>query len=115
MGNPFLKRTTGIGRTGVESEKKTAKRLKGRQTLASGAQLGDKGDIEFQLGDMEVRAENKSTQKDSYRLHYKELCKIVNEAVEQNQSPAFIINFTSGNGTPRKHGRWLMLPLEFLK
>lgn len=115
MVNPFLKRTEGIGRTGVESEKKTAKSVKGRQTVSSGNQLGDKGDIEFQLGDMEVRAENKSTQKDSYRLHYKELRKIVNEAVEKNQTPAFIVNFTSGNGAPRKHGRWLMFPLEFLK
>ncbi len=113
--NPFLKRTEGIGRTGVASERKTAKSLKGRQTISSGNQLGDKGDIEFQLGDMEVRAENKATEKDSYRLQYEELCKIVHEAVAKNQVPAFIINFTSGNGKPRKHGRWLCFPVEFLK
>jgi len=115
MANPFLKRISGIGRTGIESEKKTAKSVKGRQTISSGNQLGDKGDIEFQLGDMAVRAENKSTQKEFYKLYYKDLCKITHEAVEQNQSPAFIVNFTSGNGKARKHGRWLCLPLEFLK
>ena len=115
MANPFLKRTAGIGRTGIESEKKTAKSLKGRQTRASGAMVGDKGDIEFQLGDMEIRAENKATEKDFYRIQYGELCKIVHEAVAKNQVPAFIVNFTSGNGKPRKHGRWLCFPVEFLK
>lgn len=105
--NPFLNRQTKtkIGETGNRSEKKTAKRLGGRQTPASGAMAGAKGDIELPA----FLVEAKSTIKESISLKREWLTKISGEALGKNKAPCVAITFTTENGLPKPRGKWILI------
>ena len=99
------------GDTGRKAEKKTAKRVKGDLTPASGAMDGAKGD--FTLPG--VLAENKSTVKDSFSVKYEHLQKISQEARAVGRVPALFFQFTRGDGSPHPSGEWVCIPEHLWK
>ena len=105
-GNPFLSRTRGIGVSGREAERKSAKRLGARLTPNSGAMTGAKGDMS--LGDFLIEA--KSTVADSVGLKLDWLAKISGEAAATGRKPALSVTFTRPDGTPVRHGKWVLVP-----
>ncbi len=108
--NPFMARVGAavIGRTGRLSERRTAKRLKAVQTIASGS-LGQKGDM--QLRDFLIEA--KSTTDRSLRVAYEWLFKISKEAGMAGKTPALAVTFVDDAGRPIDCGNWVMVP-EYL-
>jgi hypothetical protein len=105
MNNPFLYRGKNP-RHGDKAEKRTAKRLGGQLTPASGALLGAKGDIQLPG----VLMENKATSKGSMSLKLDWLLKITQEALEKRKTPALAIQFVTENGEPIRGGNWVMVP-----
>lgn len=105
--NLFLNRQTKnkIGETGNQSEKKTAKRLGGKPTPASGALAGAKGDIELP----KFLVEAKSTIKESISIKREWLMKISGEALAKGKAPALVVTFTTENGTPKPRGKWILI------
>lgn len=106
--SPFEKRQDArlTGHHGRKAEEKTAKRLKGTLTPASGALAGAKGDMS--VGDFLV--ENKATVSEAYSLKMSVLLKIYQEALEVGKKPALAVQFTSLTGTSEKRGRWVCIP-----
>jgi hypothetical protein len=94
-----------IGDTGRKAESRTAKRLSGRLTPASGASIGAKGDIHTPT----FLIENKSTVKESISLKLDWLRKITTEARGVDRSPALAIQFTDEAGRPLRNGRWMCI------
>lgn len=113
MTNPYLnrKKSKNVGDTGRTSEKNLAKRLGGRQTPASGAVDGAKGDIVLPNS----LCEAKSTIKDSIGIQYGWLNKISGEALSQNRFPLLSVVFTTENGNPKPRGSWVMIPEHIFK
>lgn len=111
--NPFLKRQTKnkIGETGNQSEKKTAKRLGGTQTPASGALAGAKGDIELP----KFLVEAKSTVKESLSLKREWLMKISGEALAKGKAPCVALTFTTDNGTPKPRSKWILITEQMFR
>lgn len=111
--NPFFRRQrrAGIGAGGRRAEKKTAQRLGGRQTAASGALDADKGDFSVQ----DWLVENKSTQNASLSLKLEWLQKISREAMPNGKVPALAVQFTNADGTPARAGSWVMVPEHVFK
>ena len=106
-GNPYTSRKDkNIGASGRSSEDRTNKRMGGRQTPASGAMVGAKGDI--QLGDILLEA--KSTTATSMTVALNWLLKIAGEASRVGKVPALSVTFVTANGTPRQDGAWVMIP-----
>lgn len=93
-------------RHGTKAEQKLAQRIDADLTPASGAIDGAKGDMTTE----EFRIESKATLKDSFSVKYAYLCKIAQEAAEQNQMPAFAFQFVSPDGKPRPTGSWIAVP-----
>lgn len=105
--NPFLRREAahGIGKAGRRAEKALEQRIGARGTAASGAFVGDKGDMT--LGRLLIEA--KSTTADSMALQLDWLAKIEKEARTVGRLPAVAINFTLGDGRPRPSGSWVVI------
>jgi hypothetical protein len=108
MTSPYLRRAAQhtIGKAGRASEKKLAKSLGGRQTPASGAMQGAKGDIEF----TRVLMEAKSTTAASVSIMLDWLAKITAEARGKNKTPALAVSFVLPNGDARPNGEWVLVP-----
>ena len=104
---PALRRAQArpVGAAGVASEQRLAKRLGGRQTPASGAMAGAKGDVELPG----VLLEAKSTTADSMSLKLDWLAKIAAEARAAGKQPALAVTFVTGDGRPRPNGSWIMV------
>lgn len=100
-----LHRLNGIGRDGVRAEKELARRLGATGTPASGAMAGAKGDMK--LDDLLI--ESKSSTNDSMSVQLDWLAKISKEALAAGKLPALAINFTTGDGRPRRDGSWIAL------
>jgi hypothetical protein len=94
-----------IGDTGRKAETRTAKRLGGRLTRASGSMASDKGDFHLD----EFLTENKATENDSLSLKYDWLTKISREALDDKKSPALAVQFVDGIGRPKKFGSWVLI------
>lgn len=105
---PVLRRAQArpVGAAGTAAEKRLAKRVGGRQTPASGAMVGAKGDV--MLSSMLVEA--KSSTRDSLGLKLDWLAKIAGEARNAGKTPALAVTFVTGDGRPRPNGAWVMLP-----
>ena len=109
--NPYMVRRAKrlIGTAGRRSEKKVAKRVGGRQTPASGAMSGAKGDVVLPAWLMEC----KSTVKDSIGIKHEWLSKIAKEALAKGKEPALTIAFTDAQGRPVANaGQWVCIPLK---
>lgn len=109
--NPFLLKEGTKTAHGSLSEKKTAKRLGGDLTPASGALGSAKGDIVFK----EVLMESKATIKNSITIKLEWLAKISREATDVFKSPALSITYVNKDGEPRKFGKWVMVPESIFK
>lgn len=105
---PILRRLAKqpIGRAGRRSEKRVAKQLGARQTPASGAMVGAKGDIEHRSFLLEA----KSTICESLSLKLDWLAKISGEARAVGKTPAVTIDFVHGDGEARVYGEWVLVP-----
>lgn len=103
--NPLLKRLA-RGDHGERAEKRTAKRLGGRTTPASGSQQHSKGDIN--LPDFLV--ENKATSGGSFSVKLDWLQKISHEATGVNKVAALAFQFVDGRGVPVRDGKWVAVP-----
>ncbi len=90
---------------GNQAEKHLAKRLGLQQTLASGAMVGDKGDLKGKG----FRVESKSTNSNSLSLKIDYLLKISGEALNYKQIPALAVQFVTDNGQPKRNGSWVMI------
>ena len=99
-------RHKGIGAVGRRAEDALAKRLGGRQTLASGAVGSDKGDIEVDGWLLEVKA----TETGGYRLTHGEAAKIAQEALIKGRKAGFAVLFVAPRGEPLRFGSWVMMP-----
>lgn len=113
--NPFLKRMRSATpqQAGINSEKRVAKQVNGRQTPGSGSRRGLKGDIKIQ-GERKFLMEAKATQNLTMALDSGWLVKIREEAQTQASIPAVSITFVDADGKPRRSsgGTWVMIPLE---
>lgn len=103
--SPYLKRTA-VPRHGQQAERKTARRLKGRRTPASGAKEGAKGDI--RAGDFLI--ECKATKHESISLQLAWLDKVRKEAEHAGKRPALIVQFVDAVGNPWKGCGWVLIP-----
>ena len=105
---PFLRREGkhAVGAAGRASETRLARRLAGKQTPASGAMVGAKGDVVLPA----FLVEGKSTTNASMSLQLDWLAKITTEARGVGKEPALAIQFTTGDGRPVKFGSWVMVP-----
>jgi len=90
---------------GTTSEQKTAKRLNGRLTPASGALEGAKGDFNM----TSFLVECKSTIHHSIGLKLDWLLKIKGEARKKEKMPALTITYVNGAGEPLTDGRYVVL------
>lgn len=105
MGNPYLDRL-GKGEHGTKAEKKTAKRLGGKLTPASGASH-EKADFNLE----EFKVENKSTIYGSMSIKKEWLIKVSDEALAMGMYPALAIQFVDGDGRPvDRYSKWVMIP-----
>lgn len=93
------------GSHGRVAEKKAARRFRAKQTPASGALAGAKGD--FAVGDFLI--ENKATISRSFTLKTEVLFKIYQEALEVGKTPALSLQFTNGIGESEKRERWVVI------
>jgi hypothetical protein len=94
---------------GNKSEKRVAKKLGMKQTPASGALPGAKGDMK----NSEYLMEAKSTINSSMQLQKGWLDKIQKEAMAINRVPAVTISFVVGSGAAKLLGDWVMVPSWF--
>lgn len=113
MPNPYLTRLENRGKVshGKASEKKLAKIIGARLTPASGALAESKGDMKT----AEFLIEAKSTIHNSITLDRDFFLKISHEAKFTGKTPALTISFVNGDGSPKRDGEWVCLPINFLK
>jgi hypothetical protein len=113
MSNPYLNRleTRGKSSHGKASEKKLAKSLSARLTPASGATDSSKGDM--RAGDFLI--ESKSTIHASISLERDFFLKIAHEAQFAGKVPALSVSFVTGDGSPKKNGEWVCIPMHLFK
>lgn len=69
---------------------------------------GAKGDIE--AGSTLLEA--KSTTSSSLGLKHEWLGKIAHEARSEGKSPALVVSFVNEDGTPKRDGEWVLIPLS---
>jgi len=103
--NPYLKRSA-RNQHGQKAERKAAKRLKGRQTPASGALVGAKGDIVKRA----FLIESKATKHASISVTLDWLDKISKEALDAGKDPALLIQFVDAGGNPWRGSTWVLVP-----
>lgn len=114
MTNPYMERRKGVkGKMapGKAAEKKVTKRLGGKQTRASGADPGDKGDVVLR----DYLVEVKSTTKGTMKLDLGWLRKITMEAIAKGKTPALNVQFITSDGRPWRDGSWVMVPEDVFK
>ena len=111
--NPYLERVrkAGLGRSGVKSEKATAKRLGAKQTRYSGAMPNERADMSLN----QFKIEAKSTINSSFSIKLDVLAKVAQEAKQENLVPALSFAFVLGNGEPHPHGAWVCIPESVFK
>lgn len=114
--NPYLKRASLKGESshGKYSEKRLAKNLKARSTIASGALRGDKGDFTLKTNINTFRFEAKSTKNNSISIELGWLRKIVEESLNTNATPVITISFVTPEGKS-KNADWVMIPITDFK
>lgn len=114
--NPFLNRAKSRGKTahGRLSEKRLSKKLGARQTPASGAMIGAKGDMQKQ-GKLRWLGESKSTVNGSLKLEHHWLTKITKEAMDSSSLPYLTVSFVTAKGLPLPDGEWALVPMWVLK
>jgi len=95
----------------MASEARLSVRLSGRQTPASGAIVGAKGDVVLPTFLLEA----KSTTANSMVLKLDWLAKIHNEARSLSKEPALAVSFTTGDGKPVKNGAWVLMTEAMFK
>ncbi len=100
---------TGIGRTGILAEQRTARELGAKLRPASGAMASAKGDM---ITDRFL-IEAKSTVNSSLGVKLDWLLKIGEEARRAGKAPALAINFTTGDGRSRE--QWVAVPMYVWK
>lgn len=100
-----------IGKAGRKSEKKLTKKLGGRETPASGAMQGAKGDIDLDT----VLMEAKSTLNASFSIKHEHLSKIAREARRADKSPALSVSFVNQEGKAHPDGEWVLVPMWLWK
>lgn len=117
MDSPYLRRLDkrSKGSHGVKAEKKFAKRIGGKQQVASGALDGAKGDVTLSTDTHDFLIENKATANDSYKLKLDTLLKVYQEALEIGKTPALAVQFTTLDGVSSTRGRWVMIPEHVFK
>lgn len=111
MSNPYLDRVAKAGKSahGKKSEARVAKSIGARTTPASGALQSAKGDFKT----ANVLGEAKSTVNASIGIEYDWLLKISHEATFQGKTPILTVSFVNGNGSVKRNGDWVMMPLTF--
>jgi hypothetical protein len=82
-----------------------------RQTAASGAMDGFKGDITLN----KFLLEAKSTTNDSMGLKFEWLVKIAKEAQQIGKHPALSVSFVKGSGEALPRGDWVMIPATLFR
>ncbi len=102
--SPYLKRMA-KPRHGQRAEQRAAKRLGARQTPASGAMEGAKGDLRKDG----FLIESKATTAASLSVKHAWLAKITKEAEDAGKVPALIVQFTDAHGNVLRDGGWVML------
>lgn len=107
-GNPYL--PGGNECHGRLSERRVARVLGARQTPASGALCGAKGDATLECKDYRFRIESKATANKSLGVKYEWLEKITKEALETNRLPALTVSFVTPGGVECSNGDWVMIP-----
>jgi hypothetical protein len=103
---PRIARERRIGKAGLSSEARLARRVQGRLQPASGAMAGAKGDISLPA----VLLEAKSTTGGLLPVRHAWLLKIAKEARAAGKLPALAITFTTGDGRPLPDGAWVAIP-----
>lgn len=109
--NPYTRKgiaESSIGRSGLKSEARTAKKLNVFQTPASGAMLGAKSDM---VGEG-VRIEAKSTTTNTMSLQYGWLVKITEEANTSAKLPVLTMSFVDHQGRSKRFGDWVAIPMH---
>jgi hypothetical protein len=91
---------------GQRAEKRAAKRIGGRQTPASGAKDGAKGDIRRN----QFLIESKATSKASISVTLAWLDKISKEAEDSGKVPALLLQFVDALGNPWRGSGWVLIP-----
>jgi hypothetical protein len=102
--SPYLKRMA-KPRHGQSAEKRAAKRLGARQTPASGAMEGAKGDLRKDG----FLIESKATTAASLSVKLAWLAKIAKEAEDAGRVPALAIQFVDAHGGALRLGSWVMI------
>lgn len=87
-------------------EKRNARKVKGKQTIASGSTPVDKADVKADV----LRAECKSTEKMGFRLTKADLDKIAAQT-ESGKIPVFIVEWRSGPAPYEQHA---VIPMDWL-
>lgn len=100
---------------GIKSEKRVSSLLGAEVTLGSGAIDSYKGDFELDIAAMKFLGECKATEAQSLSIKREWLLKIAKEALEVNRTPLFTASFVHGNGTAKKEGDWVAMPLRVFK
>lgn len=108
MSNPYIRRVKkrSAGYHGMRSERRVAKSLGTRQTPASGALPGAKGDIRLER----LLIEAKATRHGSIQIKKEWLDKITQEALALHKTPALMISFVMPTGAGIRNGDWVMVP-----
>lgn len=109
--NPYSRKgrdESSIGRSGMKSEARLAKRMNLYAQPASGAMQGAKSDL---VGD-QVRIEAKSTTTNTLSVQYGWCVKITEEAVTTGRMPAVTLSFTDEQGRGKRYGEWVAIPLH---
>lgn len=109
-GNPLFDRCNpkDKGAHGRKAEKKTAKRLGGRQQPGSGALDDAKGDITYRRWLVENKAVNSGVESITIPLQW--LLKVYSEARASDLSPALAFQFTTSEGLSDARARWVCIP-----
>lgn len=110
---PIFRREKGgsIGGAGRKSEDRLARRLGMRQTPASGAMDGAKGDMRQR----DWLLEAKSTTSATMKLDYAWLCKVSGEAAMIGKHPALAVTFTDQTGRELRDGKWVLISEDVFK
>ena len=90
---------------GQKAERKATKRLKVRQTIASGA-FHDKGDIDY--GDLLI--DSKATIHNSFSVKRDILKKITREGEGKGKVGVILVQFVDGEGDIKTNGSWCVMP-----
>lgn len=112
--NRFKKNSIDKGHQGKLAEAEMVKRTGGRGQPGSGSLAGAKGDVKFNIDDINFLAENKTSTSNSFTVKRDHLLKIYQEALEVARVPALSFQFVDAQGRSDKKDRWICLPEHLL-